>query len=214
LRLKDRDLRSANVYVGWRGRIEREEGAVLDLGGELFVGVIRKSGRKKKKRKKGASKPKVFQTIGPPSVAPAVVKLYRSARLETTGWVFLEPGASLVVARGGHLKIGEGSYFSGGTVLCTESIQIGAGCAISWDTTIMDSDMHPITIEGERLPAVEPVRIGDHVWIGSGARVLKGVTIGDGAVVAAGSIVTKDVPPKTLVGGVPARAIRKNVEWE
>jgi acetyltransferase-like isoleucine patch superfamily enzyme len=56
-----------------------------------------------------------------------------------------------------------------------------------------------------------PVNIGNKVWIGANATILPGVTIGDGAIVAAGAVVTKDVVPKTLVGGVPARLI-KSVE--
>ena len=56
--------------------------------------------------------------------------------------------------------------------------------------------------------------IGDHVWIGARAVVLKGVTIGDGAVIAAGAVVTHDVPAHTLVGGVPAKIIKQNIVWE
>lgn len=59
-----------------------------------------------------------------------------------------------------------------------------------------------------------PIHIGNHVWIGARATILKGVTIGDGAVVAAGAVVNKDVPPNTLVGGVPARIIKENISWE
>jgi acetyltransferase-like isoleucine patch superfamily enzyme len=58
------------------------------------------------------------------------------------------------------------------------------------------------------------VTVGDKVWIGARVTVLKGVTIGDGAVVAAGALVTDDVPPRALVGGVPARVLRENVTWE
>lgn len=56
--------------------------------------------------------------------------------------------------------------------------------------------------------------IGNDVWIGTGAIILKGVNIGDGAVVAAGAVVTKDVPPYTIVGGVPANVIRKRFSDE
>lgn len=59
-----------------------------------------------------------------------------------------------------------------------------------------------------------PIQIGNHVWIGARAIILKGVTIGDGVVVAAGAVVTKDVPPNTLVGGVPAKIIKENISWE
>ena len=60
----------------------------------------------------------------------------------------------------------------------------------------------------------KPIKIGNHVWIGQRATVLKGVTIGDGAVIAAGSIVTRDVPPHSLVGGIPAKVLKENVEWK
>ena len=58
-----------------------------------------------------------------------------------------------------------------------------------------------------------PIRIGAHVWIGSNATILSGVSIGEWSVVAGGAVVTKDVPPMTVVGGVPARVI-KNIEPE
>ena len=74
----------------------------------------------------------------------------------------------------------------------------------------MDSDAH--TIDGRKN--TKPVKIGDKVWIGTGAIILAGVTIGDGAVIAAGSLVNKDVPEKALVGGVPAKIIREEVEWD
>lgn len=59
-----------------------------------------------------------------------------------------------------------------------------------------------------------PIRIGDHVWIGLRATILKGVSIGDGAVVGAGSMVIRDVPSGALVAGVPARVIRESVTWQ
>ena len=58
----------------------------------------------------------------------------------------------------------------------------------------------------------KPIIIGHHCWIGTGAMILQGVTIGDGAVVAAGAVVTKDVPPYTVVGGVPAKVIRSRAD--
>ena len=70
----------------------------------------------------------------------------------------------------------------------------------------------------ERPPAVwnelrSPVVIHDHVWVGARVTILKGVEIGEGAVVAAGSVVTHDVPAHALVGGNPARVIRQDVDW-
>ena len=54
----------------------------------------------------------------------------------------------------------------------------------------------------------KPIKIGCNVWIGANATILPGVTIGDGAVIAAGAVVSKDVPPRTIAGGVPAKIIK------
>lgn len=60
----------------------------------------------------------------------------------------------------------------------------------------------------------KPIKIGNHVWIGINATILKGVTIGDGAIIAAGAVVNKDVEENSLVGGVPAKILKKNIFWE
>ena len=78
---------------------------------------------------------------------------------------------------------------------------------------IIDGNGHELIIGGKPRPRTRPLTIGDHVWIGTGAMVLGGVTIGDGAVVAAGSVVTKDVPGKVIVAGNPARVVREDVSW-
>jgi acetyltransferase-like isoleucine patch superfamily enzyme len=59
-----------------------------------------------------------------------------------------------------------------------------------------------------------PIRVQDHVWIGCRAVILKGVTVGEGAIIANNAVVTKDVPPRTMVAGNPARVIKKDVIWE
>jgi acetyltransferase-like isoleucine patch superfamily enzyme len=113
-------------------------------------------------------------------------------------------------ARGATVEIGRNTYLNRRTeIFCSRSVRIGADCAIAWDVLITDSDQH--SIDGH--DPVAPVEIGDHVWIGAGAKILKGVTIGNGAVVAAASLVTYDVPSGALVGGVPAETIRDQVEW-
>lgn len=92
-----------------------------------------------------------------------------------------------------------------------EFVSIGDGTLISWDCCIMDRDYHKLNSETERT---SPIRIGKHCWIGCNSLIMKGVDIGDGAVVAAGSVVTKDVPPGALVGGNPAKIIKENVYWK
>ena len=77
--------------------------------------------------------------------------------------------------------------------------------------TLITTVGHPLTPMGRRkhIGIAKPVKIGDDVWIGGNVTILPGITIGNNVVVAAGAVVTKDVPDNTLVGGVPAKAIRK-----
>jgi acetyltransferase-like isoleucine patch superfamily enzyme len=113
--------------------------------------------------------------------------------------------------RGAVLSIGEGSFVNHRSELIAhERVEIGRHCLFAWDVQVMDSDSHSV----DGLPHTAPVVIGDRVWIGCRATVLKGVTIGDGAVVAAGSVVTRDVPARALVAGNPARLVREDVTWE
>lgn len=90
------------------------------------------------------------------------------------------------------------------------------GITIDHDTNISS---HVIMITGSHdiddkdfTADFKPIHIGHHCWLGTGAMILQGVTVGDGAVVAAGAVVTKDVPPYTVVGGVPAKVIRNRTE--
>ncbi|WP_338113136.1 acyltransferase [Paenibacillus artemisiicola] len=109
------------------------------------------------------------------------------------------------------IEIGDHTFINRRTeIICKKHVKIGSHCAISWDVAIMDTDTHRI----EGMSETKPTVIGDRVWIGSKATILKGVTIGEGAVVAAGSLVSKDVAPYALVAGVPAKPIRENVSWE
>lgn len=94
-------------------------------------------------------------------------------------------------------------------IMCKEHVKIGKHCAISWDVSIMDTDYHRM----EGSTPTKPTIIEDHVWIGNKSIILKGVTIGTGAVVAAGSVVSRDVPAYALVAGVPAKIIKENVSW-
>lgn len=103
---------------------------------------------------------------------------------------------------------------SGVQIRCMDSISIGEQCIIARGALIMDFDAHRIKFsDGSKNELTSPINIGNHVWIGAGAKVLQGVTIGDGSIVAAGAVVTKDVPPNCLVAGVPAKVIKEKVEW-
>ena len=112
---------------------------------------------------------------------------------------------------GARIEIGDGSFLNYRTeIVAHERVTIGSGCLLAWDVQVVDSDSHRV----DGRPHTAPVVLGDRVWVGARATVLKGVTIGDGAVVAAGSVVTADVPPRALVGGNPARLLRADVVWE
>ena len=121
-------------------------------------------------------------------------------------------GTYITVAPGAELSLGSGFLNNNSKISCFEKITIGENVKISEDVLIRDSDNHTIIREGFKKTL--PIAIVNHVWIGARAVILKGVTIGDGAVVAAGAVVTKDVPANTLVGGVPAKVIKENIAWE
>lgn len=109
------------------------------------------------------------------------------------------------------IHIGNRTYINRRTELKSQkSITIGDDCAISWDCTIMDTDYHSINNNS----ISKEIIIGNHVWIGCKSTILKGCTIGDGAIIAAGALVNRDVPPATLVGGVPARVLKTDIVWK
>lgn len=95
------------------------------------------------------------------------------------------------------------------TILDIREVWIGDNVMIG-PGTLISTVNHPLTPMGRRqhLGIAKPVRIGNDVWIGGNATILPGVTIGNNVVVAAGAVVTKDIPDNTLVGGVPAKKIR------
>lgn len=115
----------------------------------------------------------------------------------------------LMARDGGTLRIGHDTGLSGATVNARKRIEIGNGCLIGANVKIFDTDFHPSDPELRRRDPnagkTAPVTIGDNVFIGANAMVLKGVIIGDDTVVAAGSVVVKDVPAGTLVDGNPQR---------
>ena len=121
-------------------------------------------------------------------------------------------GATIFVGDNAKLEIKSGYINSGAKIYCYEKIVIGDDVRIADEVIIRDSDNHELLKEGYKKSA--PITIGNHVWIGMRAIILKGVTIGDGAVIGAGAIVTKDVPPHTVVVGTPARCLMENIEWK
>lgn len=144
---------------------------------------------------------------------PSVLVLREGARLRVSGNFKIFSGAKIFINQKAELVLGSGYINSHLTLHCFERITIGEDVAIADNVTIRDSDNHFITSQPD-CKMTKPIRIGNHVWIGMNATVLKGVTIGDGAIIAAGAVVTKDVPERCLAAGVPARVIKENVTWE
>ena len=132
-------------------------------------------------------------------------------------------GVHFALGEKGRAVIGDYCYFTNAVLLCELELRIGNYVVIDWNATIADTDFHPLAPaeriadaiacsplgKGKPRPDIPklPVVIEDDVWIGPNATILKGVRIGTGAWVEAGSLVTRDVPPHARVLGNPAQVI-------
>ena len=142
------------------------------------------------------------------------MQMGRDAQLTIHGTVQFHRGVRVSINDGAHLEIGTKTFINEcSTLTCFEHIKIGAECAISWNTNIMDANIHELVIAGCPRPKSAPISIGDRVWIGSGATILAGITIAEQSVIAAASVVTTDVPSGVVVAGNPARIIANDASW-
>ena len=134
-------------------------------------------------------------------------------------------GCSFAIGEHGRCTIGDFTLLNGALIMAEEKIEIGSYCLVSWNVGIADSDFHPLEpaqrlIDAQAVapfykdrpprPKLEtrPVKIGDNVWIGMNAIILKGVAIGENSVVAAGAVVVKSVPANSVVAGNPAVIVK------
>nr|WP_321573709.1 acyltransferase [Nocardioides sp. Kera G14] len=130
---------------------------------------------------------------------------------------------------GSEVKIGTNTYVGSSRIVCASSVTIGNDVLISWGCTLDDHHSHAVRWAHRSLDVrdeyrgrpkdwtnvkVAPIVVNDKAWIGFNSIILAGVTIGEGAVIGAGSVVTRDVPPYTIVGGNPARVIREIEETD
>ena len=161
------------------------------------------------------------------------LKLRWGARLETDGMAFVAPGVKLEIAPGARLSLGRWSWVGHGckirvhegevrigakTVLgqeCTISayqhVAIGRECVVADRVMLIDFDHGVTEVERPvRLQGISKrdVDVGHNVWIGYGACILRGVRVGDNAIVGTSAVVTKEVPENAVVAGIPARVIR------
>lgn len=174
----------------------------------------------------------------------AWLKLRWRGRLETDGLCFVGPGVKLEIGRGARLRLGRWCWLGHGTKIrvhegevsigaktvfgqeCTISafqhVSIGRECIVADRVMLIDFDHGVVDAERPiRLQGIykRDLRIGHNVWIGYGACLLRGVTVGDNAVIGTSSVVTKDVPANAVVGGVPAKVLRmrpapRTLRWE
>src|SRR3989442_912714 len=132
-------------------------------------------------------------------------------------------GVHFAIGQEGKVVIGDYCYFTNAVLLCELELHLGNYVVIGWNATIADSDFHPLAPaeriadaiacsplgKGRPRPPIlrKPVVVEDDVWIGPNATILKGVRIGRGAFIEAGSLVTRDVPPRARILGNPAQII-------
>jgi acetyltransferase-like isoleucine patch superfamily enzyme len=178
------------VFRGTRVRLGPGARIVVDPGGRLLLGADDAGG------------------------TADYVRIAAGGRLTVHGKVVVWRGARILILPGAHLEVGHLTRFNcNASVTCTAHLVIGSDSGLGWNSNILDGNLHELTMAGVSRPRAEPIRIGDHVWIGMGVTILGGVTVGDGAVVAAGSVVSADVPERSIVAGTPARVVRENVSW-
>ena len=179
--------RTPNLRVYPRTIVKIASSASLDISGSLRLGPHGLVGR----------------------YYPSYANFGRDSKIMVTGDFSIFTGANLIVGAGAELQLGSGLVNYGAEIFCSTRITVGEGCWFGPNVVIRDDDEHEI--DGRVRTA--PIAIGDNVWVAGRAIILKGVTIGDGAVVASGAVVTKNVPARTIVAGVPARVIREGVSW-
>ena len=152
---------------------------------------------------------------------PLSVRLRGRVRLSGSGKIVLGEGVSfngtvvpieLVTYESGSIEIGAHTFINyGSSIAARTSVKIGSHCHLGHYMFVMDNNQHDVVRHWE-LPPSDPVVIEDNVWIGSKVVILPGVRIGSRAVIGAGSIVTKDVPPRCVAAGNPARVLRHLTE--
>jgi acetyltransferase-like isoleucine patch superfamily enzyme len=169
----------------------------------------------------------------------AWLKLRWGRRLETDGLCFVGPGVKLEIGRGAVLRLGRWSWIGHGTKIRAHEgvVEIGAKTVLGQECTISSFQRVSIGREGilaDRVMLIDfdhgvveverPIRlqgiykrdvqVGNNCWVGYGACILRGTTIGDNCVIGTSTVVTKDVPDNAIVGGVPARVLRTRAEPE
>ena len=142
-----------------------------------------------------------------------VLEALREGRLELGEGVLLEPGVWITAPDAARVRIGEGTFLNRNVMVASqELVEIGAHCMLANGCFVSDASHRfgdlerPVTWQG--FESKGPTRIGDNCWLGVGAVVTSGVTVGERCVVGANSVVTRDIPPYSIAAGAPARVLR------
>ncbi len=124
-------------------------------------------------------------------------------------------GCRIDVGEKAVVSIGKGGYINNNTkMIIMHGLSIGDQCAISWDCQFLDEDFHSMVIQEKRTSG-KKITIGNHVWIGCGAKIYKGTVIPDGCVVASDSVVKGVFTVKNaIIAGNPAKVVKEDISWE
>lgn len=142
---------------------------------------------------------------------PTYISLGERSKFIINGNYKIHTGNRINIRDDAILSVGTGFLNYNCTIECSESISIGSNVKIAPNVSIFDSDFHKILPSNGKT---QPIEIQDNVWVGMNSTILKGVCIGEGSIIAAGSVVNRDVPRRSMVAGVPAKVIKKEVRWE
>jgi acetyltransferase-like isoleucine patch superfamily enzyme len=142
-----------------------------------------------------------------------LLEALREGRLEIGTNTLLEPGVWITAPAPARVRIGAGSFLNlGVTVAALELVEIGDHCMFANGCFITDADhrfddLHrPVTWQG--FTSKGPTRVGDNVWCGANVVITSGVTVGERCVIGANSVVTVDIPPRSIAAGAPARVLK------
>jgi acetyltransferase-like isoleucine patch superfamily enzyme len=180
------------IIIGRRTKLKLARGAKIEIKkGRLFIGVL----------------------FYMPQVT--YLEIAENGTLSINGDVKFMKGCKIVIKKNAVLAMRGNAFINERCkIRCYKKISIGNNCLVSWDVNIVDTDAHHVRINGKYPENTKEVIINDNVWVGFNAMVLKGVSIGKGSMIGAGSVVTKNVPEYCLSAGNPSEVKRRNVTWQ